>query len=57
VNASAIFRTGSGFKRTVEGRRMRLCNYVADILTEHGWQKVGWNKFRKDNSSFKEEER
>lgn len=48
VNASTVFRTGSGFKRTVEGRRMRLCKYIADIVADHGWQKVGWNKFRKD---------
>lgn len=54
VNASAVFRTGSGFKRTVEGRRMRLCNYIADILADHGWQKVGWNKFRKDAATSTE---
>ena len=48
VNASAIFRAGSGFKRTVEGRRMRLCKYIEEILTDNGWQKVGWDRFRKD---------
>ena len=51
VNASAVFRTGSGYKRTVEGRRMRLCKYIADILSEHGWQKVGWNKFSKTQNA------
>ena len=55
VNASAIFRTGSGFKRTVEGRRMRLCNYIGDILSEHGWQKVGWDKFRKETPRKEEQ--
>jgi hypothetical protein len=48
VNASSMFPTGSGFKRTVEGRRMRLCNYIADILADNGWQKVGWDRFCKD---------
>ena len=48
VNASALFPTGSGFKRTVEGRRMRLCKYIGEILADHGWQKVGWDRFSKD---------
>jgi len=46
VDASLLFPTGSGFKRTVEGRRMRLCDYIAAILAEHGWRKVGWNRLQ-----------
>ncbi|HJN09525.1 MAG TPA: hypothetical protein QF564_12605 [Pirellulaceae bacterium] len=48
VVASLLFPTGSGFKRTVEGRRMRLCKYIEAILADHGWQKVRWNRFSKD---------
>jgi hypothetical protein len=48
VNASMLFPTGSGYKRTVEGRRMRLCKYIEVILSDHGWRKVRWNKFRKE---------
>ncbi len=48
VNTSMLFPTGSGFKRTVEGRRMRLCKYIEVILTDNGWQKVQWNRFRKE---------
>src|SRR5688500_9723198 len=40
VDASSIFPTGSGFKRTVEGRRMRLCNYLAESLSIHGWKQA-----------------
>lgn len=56
VNASSMFPTGSGFKRTVEGRRMSLCKYIADIVTDHGWQKVGWNKFRKEIPRMEEQQ-
>jgi hypothetical protein len=48
VNASSMFSTGSGYNRTVEGRRMSLCKYIEAILAEHGWRKVGWNKFRNE---------
>jgi hypothetical protein len=47
IKASEIFPDGSGFMRTVQGRRMRLCNHIAEILADHGRQKVGWNKFTK----------
>ena len=46
VDASRLFPTGSGFKRTVEGRRIRLCKYIEDILTDHGWRKARWNRFQ-----------
>lgn len=47
VLASSIFPADSGFKRTVEGRRQRLCGYIGDVLSDHGWEKLGWNRFRK----------
>ena len=50
VLASSIFPSDSGYKRTVEGRRQRLCGYIGDILAEHGWEKLGWNRFKKSNS-------
>lgn len=48
VNVSMLFPTGSGFKRTVEGRRKRLCGYIEELLTDHGWRKIRWNRFRKE---------
>lgn len=41
-----IYPDGSGYKRTVEGRRKRLCGYVGDLLGDHGWIRVAWNRFR-----------
>ena len=56
VNASAIFRTGSGFKRTVEDRRTRLCNHIEEILADHGWRKVGRNRFKKEIPRMEEQQ-
>jgi hypothetical protein len=47
VRTSSVFPTGSGFKMTVKGRRMRLCRYVWERLAGHGWLKKGWNEFKK----------
>ena len=47
IRASSIFPSGSGFKRTVEGRRKALCQYIDEILAERGWVKQGWNVFAK----------
>lgn len=43
-----IFPTGSGFKRTIENRRKRLCDQIGDILVGQGWKEIGWNRFRKE---------
>ena len=51
VCASALFPSGSGFNRTVEGRRQRLCNCLTGILVPHGWKKSGWNRFSKSLTS------
>lgn len=47
--ARRIFPVGTGFERTVEGRRMRLCRYVSVARSRLGWAKLGWNVF-KDHS-------
>ncbi len=47
VQARWIFPDGSGYRRTLEGRRMRLCGYIGAALARHGWTKVGWNVFSK----------
>jgi len=47
VVTSRVFPTTSGCKRTVEGRRKRLANQVAEILAEHGWESIGQNRFRR----------
>jgi len=46
VRASKVFADGSGFKRTVEGRRKRLVECVRDRLVERGWIAVAGNAFR-----------
>lgn len=46
VRTCRIFPTNSGYKRTVEGRRQRLCGYIWETLAQHDWQKLGWNRFR-----------
>jgi hypothetical protein len=46
VRASKVFAEGSGFKRTVEGRRKRLVECVRDQLVERGWIAVAGNVFR-----------
>ena len=45
VLASAIFPMGSGFRRTVEGRRKQLVQYVEQRLVENGWMSKGGNRF------------
>lgn len=45
VLARKIYPEGSGYKRTVEGRRQRLCQYIGSALAGHGWVKLGWNVF------------
>jgi len=50
INTSTIFPKKSGFNRTVESRRQRVCEHIAKRLAEHGWEKVGWNRFRKCGS-------
>lgn len=46
VRASRVFPDGSGYKRTVEGRRKRLLECVRDRLVERGWIAVAGNAFR-----------
>ena len=46
VRVSKVFAEGSGFKRTVEGRRKRLVECVRDQLVERGWIAVAGNVFR-----------
>ena len=46
VRVSKVFAEGSGFKRTVEGRRKRLVERVRDQLVERGWIAVAGNVFR-----------
>jgi hypothetical protein len=45
VQASSIFPTGSGFTRTVEGRRETLARYIEETLTAHCWVMKGRNVF------------
>jgi hypothetical protein len=45
VLARKIYPEGSGYKRTVEGRRRRLCQYIETSLLGYGWAKQGWNVF------------
>jgi len=47
ILVSKIFPTGSGFKRTVGGRRKRLLQYVGAKLAENGWLEVGTGQFRR----------
>lgn len=54
--ASVAFPTGSGFKRTVEGRRKRLVECVAAGLKPHGWTKATGNKFLRDTACSCREE-
>ena len=41
VVLSAIFPSGSRFKRTVEGRRRRFVQAVVSLLETSGWRHVG----------------
>lgn len=45
IVASVVFPTRSGFRRTVEGRRKRLLEYVAEGLQPHGWKKTTGGTF------------
>ncbi len=47
VVTSRLFPATSGCKRTIEGRRRRLANQVAESLAEHGWESIGQNRFRR----------
>lgn len=46
VLGSKIFPTGSGFQRTVSGRRKRLNEHVAEQLSKHGWVETAGNVFQ-----------
>ena len=41
IRTSAIFPADSGYKRTIQSRRKRLCEHVAVLLEPHGWKQVG----------------
>ena len=45
VLVSRIFPDGSGFKRTVSGRRKRLLEEVAERLVEHRWVEASGGRF------------
>jgi hypothetical protein len=49
VTLSRIFPNGSGYKQTVEGRRRRLREALAEQLTSHGWTYQGRNVFQATN--------
>ena len=49
VLARRIYPEGSGYKRTVQGQRRRLCQYIENALVECGWGKLGWNVFSPPN--------
>ena len=51
VQARKIDPDGSGFNRTVEGRRRRLCQFIEKALAQHGWVKTGWNMFKSSVTS------
>jgi hypothetical protein len=40
VLVSKIFPGGSGFQRTISGRRKRLIQYVAERLSQEGWEET-----------------
>jgi len=46
VLVTKIFPTGSGFQRTVSGRRKRLLQYVAETLSKAGWKETTTNVFK-----------
>jgi len=46
ILVTKIFPTGSGFQRTVSGRRKRLLQYVAETLSKAGWVETGNNLFK-----------
>ncbi len=45
VAARALYPDGSGYRRTVESRRTRLCQHVEAALAGPGWVKRGRNVF------------
>jgi len=46
VLVSKIFPTGSGFQRTVSGRRKHLIQYVSKRLSQEGWEETVSNVFK-----------
>jgi hypothetical protein len=46
VLVSKLFPPGSGFQRTVSGRRKRLIRYVAETLAPAGWVETVTNVFK-----------
>lgn len=46
IFVTKIFTTGSGFQRTVSGRRKRLIQYVAETLSKAGWKETTANVFK-----------
>jgi hypothetical protein len=50
VEMGHIFPTGSGFKRTIEGRRKRLRESLKAILAANGWRHRGRNVFERQMS-------
>jgi hypothetical protein len=46
VLLTKIFPTGSGFQRTVSGRRKRLIQCLGESLSQHGWVESASNVFK-----------
>jgi hypothetical protein len=46
VLVSKIIPIGSGFQRTVSGRRKRLIQYLGESLSHHGWLETASNVFK-----------
>ena len=47
IQTSLIFPTGSGHKKTIEGRRNSLMKNIEDLLATTGWKKLPGRKFSK----------
>lgn len=54
VLVSKMFPTGSGFHRTVSGRRKRLVQYVAERLFQEGWVESIGKVFKSPPEEFKQ---
>lgn len=48
IKMNDILPHGTDFKITVRGRRKRLCRYVLEILSPHGWHQTGRHTFNKN---------
>lgn len=46
ILVTKIFPTGSGFQRTVSGRRRRLGQYIAEAISEFGWTETTTHVFK-----------